>query len=114
MEGQISIFDYTKPVKSRTLNDYWNAEMTDNPIRLTKDELASEQRKLGNCLGMWFLTDVPKCCGCYPVLKRTSGWLKQLCYAECIVCGKKTKPVDDYSWIHTREEWICLMSKLKI
>lgn len=104
MNGQI-----IQPNKERTLNAYWHAERIGKPIRLTSEELQSEQEKLGKNVGWWFLTGVPKCCGCYPMLKQTDHWLQPLDYAECIVCGRKTKPINDYSWQGTRKAWIGLM-----
>ena len=47
MEGQINIFEFIKPAKKRTLNDYWNAEILGKPIRLTSEELQAEQNRLG-------------------------------------------------------------------
>lgn len=109
MNGQINIYEFTKPVKKRTLNDYWHAEAIGKPIRLTSEELQSEQERIGKNVGWWFLTGVPKCCGCYPILIQTAHWHNPLCYAECIVCGNQTKPIDDYSWKGTRKAWIELM-----
>lgn len=111
MNGQISIYEFIKPVKKRTLNDYWHAEAIGKPIRLTSEELRSEQERIGENLGWWFLTgnDIQKCCGCYPILKQTNHPFKPLSYAECIVCGNQTKPIDDYSWQYTRKAWIELM-----
>lgn len=103
---QMSIFEIIQPIKKRTLNDYWEAERSKTPIRLTSEELQAEQEKLGKNVGWWFLTDVPKCCGCLPILKQTNHWLQPLSYAECIVCGRKTEPIDDYSWKSTRKAWI--------
>lgn len=111
MNGQMSIFEFIQPVKKRTLNDYWHAEALGQPIRLTREELQAEQERFGKNIAWWFLTGVPKCCGCFPILKQTDHFLKPLSYAECIVCGRKTKPVDDYSWQGTRKAWIELNKK---
>lgn len=110
MEGQINIFEFIKPAKKRTLNDYWNAEILGKPIRLTSEELQAEQNRLGKKMAFWFLLDVPKCCGCFPILKHTNSWLQPLDYAECIVCGKHTKPINDYSWQGTKKAWIQIMN----
>lgn len=110
VKGQFSIFDFLKPDKKRTLNDYWHAEAIGKPIRLTSEELKLEQERIGENVGWWFLADVPKCCECYPILKQTKHWLNPLSYAECIVCGRHTKPIDDYSWQGTRKAWVQLMN----
>lgn len=101
--NQLTIFDYLP--SRRTLNDYWNAEKIGKPIRLTAEELKAEQEKLGNRCSMWFIVTEKKCCGCYPMLKMTRSWLKEMSYAECIVCGRHTEPVDDYSWKATKRRW---------
>lgn len=103
MEGQLSIFDFLQC--KRSLNDYWKSEKEGKPIRLTTDELQAEQNRLGERCAMWFIVTEKKCCGCYPMLKMTRSWLKELSYAECLVCGKHTEPVDDYSWKHTVTNW---------
>lgn len=100
---QMDIFDYIG--KPRTLNDYWSAELSGKPIRLTSYELQAAQAKLGRMCSYWFHITENKCCGCYPILKQTKHIHKPLCYAECIVCGKRTKPVDDYSWKETVRRW---------
>ena len=110
IEGQITIFDFMEPDKKRTLNDYWHAEAIGKPIRLTKEELQSEQKKLGKNVGWWFLADVPKCCGCYPIMQQTKSNYDPYSYAECIVCGRRTKPIKDYSWQGTRKAWVHLMN----
>ena len=46
-----------------------------------------------------------KCCGCYPELRQTNHHLQPLSYIECPVCGKKTKPVNDYSWEYSERAW---------
>jgi len=109
MNGQISIFEFIQPVKKRTLNDYWHAEAIGQPIRLTSEELQAEQNRLGIHAYWYFATDVPKCCGCYPMLKVANRGFNDLYYAECLVCGNKTKPIDDYSWQGTRKAWIELI-----
>ena len=104
-DGQMSIFDLAESEQPlRTLNDYWHAEALGKPIRLTSKELKAEQDRLGENVGWYFAADVPKCCDCFPMLKHTGG-IDEKDYLECIVCGRRTEPVHDYSWRESRRLW---------
>ncbi|MED9905255.1 MAG: hypothetical protein UFG06_13880 [Lachnospiraceae bacterium] len=109
-EGQISLFDIIKPEQKRTLNDYWHSQAIGNPFHFTRDELISEQEKYGKNISWWFLINVPKCCDCYPMLQHTNEWHNEKSYTECLVCGRKTEPINDYSWQCTKNAWIKLMT----
>lgn len=103
MNEQLSLFGTVIP--GRTMGDYWDAEIKSKPIRLTSEELQKWQEEKGKeYCSFWFFTDVHKCCGCYPIAKHTGGFA-DLSYCECIVCGRKTKPIDDYSWLGTKKAW---------
>lgn len=99
--------------KLRTLNDYFESEALGKPIRLNSTELQIAQEELGDNCSWYFYVTRNKCCGCYPMLKQTNHLHKPLAYLECIVCGRKTKPVDDYSWIHTKKAWDALFGDIR-
>ena len=101
---QMTLFDIIRP---RTLNDYWDAQRQNKPFRFEAWELQLEQERLTHP-GWYFLIGT-KCCGCWPMLQQTNHNFKPLCFAECLVCGRKTEPVDDYSWMETAKRWERMM-----
>lgn len=98
--------DFLKP---RTMNDWWTAERKGEEFHFERWELEEWQRENENSLSFWFHTTGEKCCGCYPLLRQTKHNFAEKCYAECLVCGRKTEPVDDYFWIKTRKNWNILI-----
>ena len=97
---QISLFDILKP---RTLNDYLKATRMKKPFRFEAWELQKEQERLTH--PEWYFLKGTKCCGCWPMLQQTNHNFKPLSFCECLICGRKTEPVDDYSWQETARRW---------
>ena len=107
--GQMSIFDVCEDLKRRTMNDWWDAERKGCEFLFSQTELIEEQKRQGGFLQFYFHTDGPKCCGCYPLLRQITKGFKSLSYCQCLVCGRKTEPIDDYSWIETKKAWEKIM-----
>ena len=74
-------------------------------------EPKEEQKRQGGFLRFYFHTDGKKCCGCFPLLRQIRKGFKELSYGQCLVCGRKTDPVDDYSWTDTKKQWEKLMEE---
>ena len=109
--GQMSIYDFCEELQHRTMNDWWTAERKGQEFLFSKTELQEEQNRQGGFLRFYFHTDGKKCCGCYPLLRQIHKGFKDLSYCQCLVCGRKTEPVDDYSWTDTKRQWAKMMEE---
>ena len=60
---------------------------------MTPEEAKKNQERLSRSysIGYWYGTRCEKCCGVYPKLITGRG-TKDLCFYECEVCGKRTRP----------------------
>lgn len=110
MDGQLSIFNFIQSQKPRSLNDYWTADRQGKPFKFYEWELVKIQTEMADQISFWLATDVPKCCGCYPILKQTKHHFQPLSFCECLVCGRKTEPVEDYSWIQSKDRWVRMIT----
>lgn len=114
IKGQITIEEWLaslpkieekkKKNKYKTLNDYWLSKTKGNPIRLDPNDLREAQEELGENITWYFVTDVRKCCGTYPMPQNTPGFASKE-YLECLCCGRKSKPVRDSDYRESRKEW---------
>lgn len=107
MEGQLSILDIFPDAipKRRTMKDFYAAERQGKEFLFSEWEMVEIQEKMGKQCSFWFYTEGAKCCNTFPLLRQTQSLHKPLSYCQCLVCGKKTKPIDDYSWMDTKHAW---------
>lgn len=119
---QISIFEYfnipdeSKPNrrpdgKMRTLNDWFKAERSKEEFLFDQDEMEHIQETDKFC-DFYFLMGTTKCCNVYPILRHKWRGFEQLSYTMCPVCGRKTEPIDDYSWQRTKLNWEQMMESV--
>ena len=106
--GQMSLFDICDSFKPRTMNDWWKAEREGKEFLFSQSELKAEQKRQGGFLSFYFY-EGEKCCECFPLLRQIRKGFKDLSYCQCLVCGRKTEPVEDYSWMETKKAWDMMM-----
>lgn len=70
---------------------------------MTREEAKKNQDRIARFynLSYYYGTNCEKCCGVYPKFK-TDG-MQAVCWYECEVCGKRTKPAG-MPWI-AEEAW---------
>ena len=105
----MSIYDFCEELPHRTMNDWWNAERKGQEFLFSKTELQEEQARQGHFLQYYFYTQGVMCCGCYPLLRHIDKGFKHLSYCQCLVCGRKTDPIEDYTWTETKKAWDKMM-----
>jgi len=94
----------------RTLNDWFKAAVLKKEFSFTQAEMEHIQ-ETDKFIEYYFIMDATKCCNCLPILRHCGSIHNQLSYAQCLVCGRKTEPVEDYSWQKTKFNWEQMMKR---